>query len=219
MHSIYNFATGPLCWAAFIIFIGGLLLKFISMVRRARSSEPYIFGYFSPYFGLRSVIAWLIPFVPRNGKLNPVFTVVTFAFHICLLVAPLFLMAHVMLLQEGVGMHWGTLSDATADVMTVIVLVGLAYFAYRRCTDPTAKYVTGPKEWVLLALVAAPFLTGFLAYHQIFDYQVMVVLHILSGEAMLIAIPFTWLSHMLLFPMVRMYQGSEFGGVRHVKDW
>jgi hypothetical protein len=44
-------------------------------------------------------------------------------------------------------------------------------------------------------------------------------MHILSGEVMLAAIPFTRLSHMLFFPFTRGYMGSEFGGVRHAKDW
>jgi nitrate reductase gamma subunit len=45
------------------------------------------------------------------------------------------------------------------------------------------------------------------------------ILHIISGEVMLVAIPFTRLSHMLFAPLTRAYMGSEFGGVRHAKDW
>jgi hypothetical protein len=41
----------------------------------------------------------------------------------------------------------------------------------------------------------------------------------LSAELLLVAIPFTRLSHMLLAPLTRAYIGSEFGMVRHVKDW
>ena len=43
--------------------------------------------------------------------------------------------------------------------------------------------------------------------------------HIVSGEIMLMAIPFTRLSHMIFSPFTRAYMGSEFGAVRHVKDW
>jgi nitrate reductase gamma subunit len=70
-----------------------------------------------------------------------------------------------------------------------------------------------------LAIVVAPFVTGFLAYHQWLGYKFWLILHILSGEIMLVAIPFTRLSHMFFFPMTRGYLGSEFGYVRHVKDW
>ena len=74
-------------------------------------------------------------------------------------------------------------------------------------------------DWVVLALVFLPFFTGFLAYHQIGPYKFMIILHIISGEAMLAAIPFTRLSHMLFTPFARAYMGSEFGAVRKVKDW
>ena len=41
------------------------------------------------------------------------------------------------------------------------------------------------------AIVAAPFVTpGFFAYYQWFGYQIFLISHILSGEVMLVAIPF-----------------------------
>ena len=45
------------------------------------------------------------------------------------------------------------------------------------------------------------------------------ILHILSGEVLLVAIPFTRLSHMLFAPLTRSYMGSEFGNVRNARDW
>jgi nitrate reductase gamma subunit len=72
---------------------------------------------------------------------------------------------------------------------------------------------------VILAITAAPFITGFLAYHQWIEYRTMLILHILSGETMLMAIPFTRLVHMFYFWFTRAYMGSEFGGVRHARDW
>ncbi len=41
----------------------------------------------------------------------------------------------------------------------------------------------------------------------------------LAGELMLVAIPFTKLSHMLVFAFTRAYMGSEFGSVRNSRDW
>ena len=84
---------------------------------------------------------------------------------------------------------------------------------------PEVKSVTFWSDYILLSIVAAPFITGFLAYHQWFGYKFMLILHMLTGEIMLAAIPFTRLSHMLFFPFTRAYMGSEFGAVRRVKDW
>ncbi len=219
MNSLYSFLTGPMAWITFIVFFGGLIYKFYRLFTLAKNKDPFIFNYLNPKFGLRSILAWSIPFVPRNSRLNPIMTVAAFAFHICLFLSPIFLMAHVLMLKDGIGLSWPTLSDGVADVMAMIVIACCIYFAVRRITVPEAKYVTTPQDFLLLALVAAPFVTGVLAYHQIFDYQVMIVLHVIFGELMLMIIPFTWLAHMMLAPMVRAYMGSEFGGVRNVKDW
>jgi nitrate reductase gamma subunit len=219
MHSIYTFVTGPLVWVAFLVFIGGLAGKFVYLTSLAKNKDPYVFSYLSLKYALRSIFMWLIPFSTRSMRINPVMTIVTFAFHICLIITPIFLLAHVIMFEEAWGVSWWTLPDAVADVMTWVVLAGIVFFVVRRRIVPEARYVTGPKEFVILALVALPFLTGFLAYHQIFDYQTMIILHVLAGEAMLVAIPFTWLSHVMLYPMIRGYMGSEFGAERHVKDW
>jgi len=85
--------------------------------------------------------------------------------------------------------------------------------------SPEVQNVTFLSDYVLLAVVALPFLTGFLAYHQLGPYRPMLILHILTGEIMLVAIPFTRLSHMFFFFFTRAYMGSEFGNVRNARDW
>jgi nitrate reductase gamma subunit len=67
--------------------------------------------------------------------------------------------------------------------------------------------------------VLAPFITGFWAYHQFPGYQIMHIIHIVSGEIMIATIPFTRLNHMLLGILTRIYMSSEFGGVKTARDW
>jgi nitrate reductase gamma subunit len=93
------------------------------------------------------------------------------------------------------------------------------FFGVRRLVSPEVQYVTSASDYVILAIVAAPFVTGFLAYQQWLNYPVMMILHVVSGEVMLVAIPFTRLSHMIFAPFTRAYMGSEFGGIRHARDW
>jgi nitrate reductase gamma subunit len=82
------------------------------------------------------------------------------------------------------------------------------------------RFVTFASDYIVLFIATAPFITGFMAFHQLFfDYELIVTIHILLGEIMLIAIPFTKLSHMLFFWLTRAYMGSEFGSVRHSKDY
>lgn len=219
MHDIYQFVSGPLAWSAFIIFIGGCLFRLINLLVLVHRKERFIYSYMSLKYGLRSILRWSTPFATENMRRHPGMTIVAFAFHICLLVTPLFLLAHVILIEEAWNVSWWTLPDGLADAMTIVVIGGCIFFFIRRLTSREVQYVTSASDFVLLAIVAAPFLTGFLAYYQWFGYKFLVILHILSGEVMLVTIPFTRLSHMITAPLTRAYMGSEFGGVRHAQDW
>ena len=219
MHGLYSFVRGPLAWVAFIIFIGGSLYRLISMLRLAKKKDIWVYEYTSLWFALRSILHWIIPFANINSRGRPIFTIVTFVFHICLLAVPIFLLAHIILWDESFNISWWNLPDSVADIMIIIVIACCGYFLWRRVTQPEAKFVTSGVDYVILAIVVAPFITGFLAYHQWLGYKFWLILHILSGEIWLAAIPFTRLSHMLFFPLNRAYIGSEFGAVRHVEDY
>jgi nitrate reductase gamma subunit len=219
MHALYALVSGPLVWLAVVLFIGGSLYRLISMAWLARSRDPLVYAYFRPWYALRSILHWLVPFGATNWRRHPVMTLVTFAFHISLFAAPLFLFAHMALVRESWGVSWWYLPDGLADGLTLVVLGACVFFAWRRLTQPHVRYLTSPSDWGLLLLVAAPFATGFWAYHGLPGAATAGILHMFSGELMLAAIPFTRLSHMLFFPFTRGYMGSEFGAVRMAKDW
>ena len=219
MHSLYNFVSGPLVWIAFIIFIGGSLYRIINLILLVNRKEKFIYSYMSLKYGLRSILRWSIPFATENMRRHPALTTVAFAFHICLILTPIFLLAHVTLVDESWNLSWWALPDGAAEIMTLIVIASCVFFLVRRLVSPEVQYVTSASDYIILAIVAAPFITGILAYWQWFGYQFLVILHILTGEIMLVAIPFTRLSHMLFAPLTRAYMGSEFGGIRHAKDW
>jgi len=219
MFDIYQFVSGPLAWFAFIVFIGGCLYRLVSLLVLVHRKEPFIYSYMSWKYSLRSILRWSTPFATENMRRHPGMTIVTFAFHVCLLITPIFLLAHIILIEEAWNLSWWSLPDGLADAMTLIVITGCIFFLVRRLTNPEVQYVTSASDFVLLAIIAAPFVTGFLAYYQWFGYKFFVIIHILAGEIMLVAIPFTRLSHMITAPLTRAYMGSEFGGVRHARDW
>jgi len=219
MHDLYSFITGPLAWAAFIVFIAGSLYRLINMLYLVNKKEKFIYTYMSFKYSFRSIFHWIIPFATLNWRRHPVLTIVTFAFHLCLVITPVFLLSHAILWNESWNINLWTLPDGVADTMTLVVIGSCIFFLVRRLVSPEVQYVTSASDYVILAIVALPFITGFIAYHQWFNYPFFMILHILSGEIMLVAIPFTRLSHMLFSPFTRAYMGSEFGGVRHTKDW
>ena len=215
---MYEFVSGPMVWIAFIIFVAGSLYRIFYMLQGAKK-DKIVFPHMSLKHGIASLIHWMIPFNSRYMRQRPIFTIISFAFHICLVVTPIFLLAHLVLLDESWNISWFNIPDGVADWMTIVVIVGCIFFLYRRLTDPVVKNVTDTSDYLLLAITALPFITGFIAYHQWFDNRTMVILHMLAGQTMLIAIPFTRLSHMLFFVFTRAYYGSESGYMRRSKDW
>lgn len=219
MIDIYQFVSGPLAWLAFTVFIVGSLYRLLQMLILVHQKEKFIFSFMSWKYSLRSVFHWIIPFASVNMKLHPIMTLVTFTFHICLLMTPVFLLSHAVLWDESWNIQFWSLPDPLSDLMTLAVIGCCVFFWIRRIRLPEVRYLTSTSDYVLLGIVAAPFVTGFAAYHQWINYPFFMVLHILSGEILLMAIPFTRLSHALFSPFTRAYMGSEFGNVRHAKDW
>jgi nitrate reductase gamma subunit len=219
IYDIYAFLAGPMVWIAGLIFVIGSIYRIASMLRLARRKDPMVYEYFNFYYALRSIVHWIIPFAGANMRRHPAMTLISFIFHICLMVLPVFLFAHVILIKESWNIAWWVLPDAAADVMTIIVLFCCIFFALRRIMLPEVRYLTTFTDYLTLLMVAAPFATGFWAYHQLAGHEWALILHMLSGEILIAAIPFTKLSHMLFFPFIRGYAGSEFGAVRHARDW
>lgn len=216
--SLYNFVRGPLVWVAFIIFIGGSIYQLRSMILLAKK-EKVVYPYMSLKLSLRSLFHWLIPFNSRNWRLRPVMTTVTFLFHIGLVFTPIFLLSHNQLWYESWGITWWTLPEGFGDIMTIVVIASCVFFFLRRIFAPEVRFVTFADDYLILAIASLPFITGFLAYHQwLLPNKTMVILHMLFGEIMLIAIPFTRLGHMLYFFLTRAYMGSD-QGYRHSMDW
>jgi len=219
MNAVYQFVVGPLAWAAWTIFLGGSLLRLGLMYRSVKTKDPVVFEYMSLKYGMRSILHWITPFGTVNWRKNPAMTIATFAFHILLFLIPIFLLGHMVLWDQAFGISLPALPEAAADLMAVAVIAVCGFFAGRRIVLPEVRFVTSLMDWVVLVMVALPFVTGVLAYHQILNYDLMIILHIIAGELMLAAIPFTRLSHMLFGFFSRAYMGSEFGAVRHAKDW
>jgi len=215
---LYELATGPLAWIAFTIFIGGMIVRAVHLVVVARRMDRVVFDHLSLKWSLLSIGRWLLPFGSRSMRGNPVFTASAFVFHVCLLVTPLFLLAHNVLLSERWGLSWWTLPEHVTDAMTALLFVSALVLILRRVFSPEVRIVTTAWDYVLLLLVLLPFVTGFLAYHQWLKYEAVLSAHIVFSEILLVVIPFTKLSHALLFFLTRAHMGSEFGR-RGAKTW
>jgi nitrate reductase gamma subunit len=216
---MYQFVTGPMAWIAFGIFFIGMTAKVVALFYLAREKDKVVFNHFSWRWSLQSIIRWLIPFGSRSMREKPIFTIITFSFHICLLITPIFLLAHNIILDERWGISLWTLPESVSDIMTIVVIVTVTFLVLRRIALADVRIVTSAYDYLLLAITAMPFITGFLTYHQFSNYKFWLIVHIISGEIMLIAIPFTRLSHIFLFFMTRAHIASEMGQRRGAATW
>jgi len=216
--SIYNLVRGPFVWIAFLVFIGMSVYKVRRLYLMAKNEKVVLPSIKIGAAG-RSILHWIFPFGSRNWRLKWPVTITTFVFHIGLIFTPIFLLSHNILWYESWGISWWSMPEKVADIMTLLVIVTSVIFFMRRIFAPEVRFVTSSNDLLILAISFFPFLTGFLAYHSLLlPYKAMVILHILFGEAMLIAIPFTRLAHMFYFFMTRAFMGSQAAGWGG-KDW
>jgi len=212
---MYAIATGPLVWIAFTVFFIGLLVRLILYIRgldwRADRVTYRVNVSYGVRGAIRSIFSWLLPYKTRSWRTHPGFTIIFFLFHIGLIVAPIFLQAHNYLLQKSLGFSLWTLPDAVSDFLTICVMVAAVFIILRRIALPEVRILTDWKDFLVLAIAVAPFITGFLAYREVGDYRFWLTAHVLCGEIMLIAIPFTKLSHFLLYFLSRGQLGMDFG--------
>jgi nitrate reductase gamma subunit len=216
---MYDFLTGPALWATFIIFMGGMLARIIFLFRLSRKKDRVIYNHVSFSWGLQSIVHWLVPWASASMRRQPIFTFMVFVFHITLLAVPLFLNAHNILWDEAFGISLWSMPDFPADLMTIALIVSVVFLFARRIIRAEVRILTDVWDYILLILTAAPFVTGFLAYHQWGPYETLLILHILFAEILLILIPFTKLGHMILFFFTRIFIGFEMGGRRGARSW
>ena len=212
---MYEFVTGPLAWLAFGIFFIGLIVRTVLYIKGLDWKLDRVTYSVNTSYGVkgaaRSILFWLFPYGTHSWRNNPWFTLWVFVMHIGLLLTPIFLLGHNILLKESWGVGWWTLPEGVADFFTILVVVSVIFLTLRRIALPEVRLISTAYDYLLLAVAAAPFITGFLAYHRAPDYYFWIMAHIICGEILLVAIPFTKLSHFVLFFLSRAQLGMDYG--------
>ena len=157
----------------------------------------------------------------RNSILgrHEAMTVLTSLFHALIFILPIFLFAHNLLLYESWNFSLWTFSESTGDILTIVFLFLAMFFFVRRVTVARVRALTRASDLFVWLITVIPFLTGLICYRQWFDYSTALIIHILSGELMLISITFTKIGHMIFFFLARFFIGSEFSLTRGTRTW
>lgn len=223
---MYDFLIGPMLALSLLVFIGGMTYRIRQFFKLSEEVKP------APHVDLPKTVRDSIAsreqddyiqvnsardlFLKWQLKLRrtllgraPVFSAVTILFHIVLLIIPIVTVAHNVLLDSYFGFRFPTLAEETVDSLTLLFMAGVLFFLLRRIVVAKVRAVSTWRDYLALALTAAPFVTGYLAFHQFFDYQTILYIHIIAGELMLIGIPFTKLAHMPFFILSRFLIRNE----------
>ncbi len=218
MEAFAEFVEGPLLWAVWIFFSAGIIYRLIAFFTLASKRDRPVFSHFSLAAVLKTWIRYILPF-NQTVKKNPLFTLASYLFHLCLLALPLFCVAHLNEWEEGYlwtagifewsALSWAWIPDGWIQPMTWIVIALGASFLIRRMVVPEVRIISEFSDYLILILAVLPFLTGWLASHtdSLGDYGRMI--HILTGELWLVLIPVTKLSHMFFFFPSRAVMGIE----------
>ena len=207
MDSALAFARGPLFTACFLLMILGLgRLIFLRTWEYRQSWRRASSDRFPVGKAMRDIAVWLFP-LARLYRVSQVIGIMSFLFHIGLILIPIFLADHVMLWARSVGVSWWTFPHHLADVLTLLtILTGLGLFVIRTFHS-AARFMSHAVDYFLLALLIVPFVSGFLASHPLwnpFGYNATMLIHVLSANLVMVLMPFTKLSHAVLFPFERV---------------
>ena len=200
-----EWARGPAFRACFLIMILGLarvvLLSTLTVLSMMRADRAY--GRRVPWGEVTGMaLKWIFPL--RSGvEHRAVFSITSMLFHVCIIVTPIFLGAHILLWQRGLSIGWPSLPNLAADYLTLgAIITGVALLVQRIGTG-TSRAISRGQDYLLPLLIVVPFATGYLAMHPSinpFDYTGTMFVHMMSGNLLFLTIPFTKISHAALFP-------------------
>jgi nitrate reductase gamma subunit len=201
------FAKGPLFTLTFLFMLMGLA-RHVLLQAQLLATKGKTLRRVRWRMVFMDTLGWVLPYEHLvRGTL--LLTAVSILFHVGVLVVPLFLGGHVALWEEFLGLQLPSIGAEVADFLTLSTIVCLLVLFSYRLLIPRARELSRPTDYSILVVVLTPFLTGFLTSHPAWSplpWNTMLLVHILSAEVLFVSIPFSKLSHMVLFPFDRLSQ-------------
>jgi len=206
MQSVTDFARGPLFAVAILVFVLGMGRHVVLQVHGLLANKGRRLQRVSWLRMMRESLGWVVPL--RHLVRGTVFVSLTsFLFHVGALLVPLFYAGHVVLWQRFLGIGLPAIGRVTGDVLTLSTCACCLFLLCFRAVVPRARHLSRFGDYLVLVAIFVPFATGFMAAHPRFDplpWTGMYLVHILSAEVLLVAAPFTKLSHIVLFAFDRI---------------
>lgn len=206
MEEWLDFARGPVFRFAIMIMILGIIRHLVVTALSVRTIMARAGDKVLPWKSIRkATLGWLFP-IKHLGQ-SRIFTAASITFHVGVVLAPLFLMSHVLLIDRAIGLSWPTLPNILADILTVLAIIGMTVVLVLRAGTTEGRVLSRVSDYAILILTILPFLSGFLVMHpglNPFGFQFSMLVHVLSGSLILAILPFTKLIHVVILPATQL---------------
>lgn len=201
-----DFAEGPLFRFAITIMVLGLLrLLFITIANMSKMKQQTHDKSTNVWSLMVASVKWLSPlrWLTTADENRPMYTAMSFIFHLGLIFVPIFFLPHITLWRGGIGFGWWAFPSLMADGLTLMTIATGVILVVMRATNPGSRALSSTQDWLLTPLCIVVFVTGFLAAHPTsnpFSYESMRLTHVLASNSILVLMPFTKLAHVVLLP-------------------
>jgi nitrate reductase gamma subunit len=102
---------------------------------------------------------------------------------------------------------WPALPQPLADYLTLTAIVAAIVLFVTRVSASVTRTLSRAQDYLLPLLLLVPFVSGYLAMHPAsnpFGYNGTMFVHVMSGNIIMILMPFSKLSHAVLFPTTQL---------------
>jgi len=206
MDAMIEFARGPLFRIAVTVCVLGLGYRIITLVGQIAAAWHRAGDRRLPLSAVAaSTLGWILP--RRLWHTRPLYSSASFLFHIGLVVVPLFLAGHVASIVGGLPTWWPVLPEVVADGLTAIALVALFALIIGRLGSESSRALSRTSDVLILGLLFALLLFGLWAANPAwspFAARTMLLLHIITGNLVLVLVPVTKIAHCALYPLTRL---------------
>jgi len=206
MSAWLGLARGPLFWTAFAFMVLGLARQWALTMADAARAWRRAGDRTLPVRSLAlNTLKWLVP-VDRwqNRRL---YSVTTMLFHAGVILVPLFLAGHIELWRQGIGVSWPALPNPVATALTLAAVLAALAVVLQRAAARASRSLSRFQDYAIPLLIAAVFLSGFLVMHPQWNpvaADATLLAHALSADVLLVLVPMSKLSHMVLLPLTQL---------------
>ena len=201
MEGWIEFAEGPLFAFTFLLMILGLSRHVIVQFYLLAIKKGRRLGDVGWSGVLKDTLTWIVP-IRHISPGSRLFSAASFLMHIGLLIVPLLLVDHIARWESCLSVDLPAIGRGLADFLTLFTIGCILVLLACRTLVPRQRVVSRRTDYGTLVLVLLPFASGYLACHprvNPFPWDAIMLVHLLSAEALFVAMPFSKLAHVVVF--------------------